>query len=434
MWRPAVTATPVAAPVVSPAGQVWQPAVYASPFEPTYYPPPAAHYASYGGQAEGCATGGCADRGDDCCGFSDWCHGFLADRFGVCGTWGGVEFMHAWALGRTLPPLLTTSPNGTLRADAGVLPGATTLFGNERVGDERQSAGRLTFGVWLDECENTGWGFRLFGIEGSNAGLTRFSDATGSPIYGVPFNNVQTGNPDAVLGSFPNELAGTVAITTSQDVLTGETYLRALLLRGSGYRLDLIGGYHYTQVSDGVNVNVNATAIDPGGVFPIGTTIDVVDRFDARNDFHGASGGLQGELRHGCWRLHSLAKVSVGNVHQVLTVSGQTTTHVAGGGSSTDANGLFAQTSNIGTFSRDETTYVPEVALNLGYQLNDCWEFTVGYSFIYWAHVLAAGDQIDTFVDLSQAGGGPAASRPAVNLRDTDFWVQGVSLGLNWNY
>ncbi|MBM3999877.1 MAG: hypothetical protein FJ297_10120 [Planctomycetes bacterium] len=442
MWRPAVAPAPINSPAPPPGEPVWQPAVYPSPFQPGMMVSPQAQMAAYGTNgascaSQGCASADCASRGgtgQDCGCERDWCREFLADRFGVCGTWGSVEFLHVWAEGRTLPPLITTSPDATPRSSACVLPGATILFGGDRVGDDRQSAGRLTTGVWLDECQTTGVGVRLFAIEGSNAGMLCYSDATGSPICGVPFNNVLTGLPDALLGSYPGEQAGQVRVTTSQDVMTGELFLRALVLRGDGLRVDLLGGYHYAQVSDGVNINTNTTMIDPGGLFPVGTTVDVIDRFDARNDFHGASAGLQGELRHGCWRWHSLTKISFGNMREVLTVSGQTTTFIAGGASTIDANGLFAQTSNIGTFVRDETTFIPELGLGMGYQITDMLELTVGYSAIYWANILAAGDQIDTYVDLSQAGGGPVAARPAINLRDTEFWVQGISLGLNWNY
>jgi hypothetical protein len=46
-----------------------------------------------------------------------------------------------------------------------------------------------------------------------------------------------------------------------------------------------------------------------------------------------------------------------------------------------------------------------------------------------------AGDQMDTTLDLTQANGGPVGARPLLTgITDTDFWVQGVSLGLNWIY
>ncbi len=433
-WRPAVVPAPGLPPAAPASG--WQPAVYA----PIVVPGPPAHQ-PFGttGFATGTATTGCTDPvgcsdqksctecgGEGCM----WCgHGWLRDRFGIHGLWGNVEFLHAWAKGRTLPPLITTSPDGTPRGSAGVLPGATVLFGDERIGTDRQSAGRVTFGVWLDDCENTGVAARFFAIEGANDGTTQVSGPTGSPILGVPFFNVQLSANDAVLAAFPNEQIGFIDARTSQDVLMGEALLRALLLRGNGYRLDLLGGYLYSQVSDGLDLRLNTTTIDPGGIFPVGSNFDFIDRFDARNDFHGGTAGLYGELRHYNWRIHAMGKVSFGNMRQVLTVNGQQTIDIPGGGGPVTApGGIFAQTSNIGTFVRNETTYVPEAYLGIGYQVNRCLELTAGYSFIYWADVITAGDQIDTSIDF--VGG----TRPVVNLRDTDFWVQGISLGASWNY
>lgn len=430
-WRPAVVGANAA---VSPAmvqQDAWQPAVFSpvvpgpvapvSPFAP----------ASFGTQATG--SPGCTDPVGSCSACDgEGCvickPGWLRDRFGICGLWGNVEFLHIWAQGRTVPPLVTTSPDGTPRGSAGVLPGATILFGGERIGEDRQSAGRLTFGVWLDDCQNTGIATRFFAIEGANDGSFRASDANGSPILGVPFFNVDIGGNDALLASFPNEQTGFIDTRTSQDVMMAESFLRALMLRGNGYRLDLIGGYTYSQVSDGIDQRLNTTIIDPGSIFPIGSNFDFVDRFDAKNDFHGATAGLMGELRHGCWRVHGMGKISFGNMRQVLTVSGVTTVDIPGSGVTTTPGALFSQPSNIGTFVRNETTYIPEAYLGVGYQVNRCMELTAGYSFIYWADVIAAGDQIDTVVDFS--GG----TRPVVNLRDTEFWVQGISLGASWNY
>jgi hypothetical protein len=432
-WRPAVVGT---APMdgVMQFEPNWQPTVMPSmmpTLTPNVYPPGmiAAAYGAPSAETPGCTdpVQGCqACQGNGC----SLCRGdWLRDRFGVAGLWGGVEFLHVWAHGRHVPPLVTTSPDGTPRGSAGVLPGATILFGDERIGEDRQSAGRLTFGVWFDDCENTGVAVRFFAIEGANDGIIVGSNSTGSPILGVPFFNVGLGANDALLASFPNEQVGFIDVRTSQDVIMAEPLLRAMLLRGNGYRLDLIGGYLYSQVSDGLDLRLNTTTIDPGGIFPVGSNFDFVDRFDAKNDFHGATAGLMGQLRHGRWRIEGLGKISFGNVRQVLTVSGVTTVDIAGGGGPTTSPGaLFSQPSNIGTFVRNETTYVPEAYLGMGYQVNRCLELTVGYSFIYWADIITAGDQIDTAVDFS--GG----TRPVVNLRDTDFWVQGVSLGASWNY
>src|SRR5262245_33785998 len=70
--------------------------------------------------------------------------------------YGGVEYLLWWQRGLRLPPLVTTSPVGTPREQAGVLgqPGTRILFGNSREDDNPLSGARFTLGYWLN-CEHT---------------------------------------------------------------------------------------------------------------------------------------------------------------------------------------------------------------------------------------------------------------------------------------
>ncbi|HNL54844.1 MAG TPA: BBP7 family outer membrane beta-barrel protein [Turneriella sp.] len=92
--------------------------------------------------------------------------------------------------------------------------------------------------------------------------------------------------------------------------------------------------------------------------------------------------------------------------------------------------------------------FVPEVNFNVGYQFTNHFKMFVGYDFLYWSKVLRAGDQIDTTVNLAGIPYAPqpgqrdadgnvipaGANRPTVLLRETDFWAQGISLGMLWTW
>ncbi len=418
---PAVSGGPTAATAASAASYSVSQAAYASIGEDSYASAPP----SYGGcSCGGMACGGCGGRG------------LLSDRFPVYGLWGDVEYMFAWTKGRTVPPLVTTDdPAAPI---PGSLPGATVLFGGERIGEDMQSAGRITLGAWLDSCETIGIGVRGFAIEGATDGFFGQSDQNGTPLLAVPFFDVAaipTPAEGAILIASPGDFEGNIAVRTAQDVISTDTFLRTMLVRGHGYSLDLIGGYHYAQVRDAVQIESFSEVINPAGVgiFPEGTTFDTVDNFSARNDFHGGEIGFISELRHGRWRFRSLGKVSIGNMEQTVTISGRTVTTIDPN-VAVDENGVFAQTSNIGTFKRDETTFIPEAALTLGYQVTPHLEMTVGYSLLYWESVVLSGDSIDRRIDLTQAGGGPAGTLPEFNFNETDFWVQGLTLGAHWNF
>src|SRR5688572_3992302 len=77
-------------------------------------------------------------------------------------SFGSFEFMQWYNKGINLPPMVTTSPPGTVQAAAGVLPAATVLFGGTDIDNDRQSAGRLTFGRWLDDCCNVGLAGKVY--------------------------------------------------------------------------------------------------------------------------------------------------------------------------------------------------------------------------------------------------------------------------------
>ena len=78
---------------------------------------------------------------------------------------------------------------------------------------------------------------------------------------------------------------------------------------------------------------------------------------------------------------------------------------------------------------------VPEVRVGVGYRLTDCIQVTVGYNLMWWTNVVRAGDQIDLAVNPNQLPPvvGPIAVQ-APGIRDTTMWVQGLSLGVLFNY
>ena len=66
--------------------------------------------------------------------------------------WFRADYLLWWTSGVRLPPLVTTSPQGTALADAGVLgkAGTTILFGDETVGTDARSGFQTNLGMSLD--------------------------------------------------------------------------------------------------------------------------------------------------------------------------------------------------------------------------------------------------------------------------------------------
>ena len=128
--------------------------------------------------------------------------------------------------------------------------------------------------------------------------------------------------------------------------------------------------------------------------------------------------------------------VAMGSTHQEVSINGSTTIAPA----APVRGGLLALPSNIGNYSRDKFTVVPQIGLNVGRQLNNNLRAYVGYNFIYWSSVVRPGDQIDPVINTTQLpdknGPNPLVgpARPAFTFHDTSFWAQGISFGLAYSF
>ena len=99
--------------------------------------------------------------------------------------------------------------------------------------------------------------------------------------------------------------------------------------------------------------------------------------------------------------------------------------------------GLLAQRTNIGDYSANNFSFVPEVGVRLGYLIAPRVALTAGYNFIYWTGVARPGEQIDPVVNPTQIPPGTlqGPARPAfTGVSTTDIWIQGVSTGLEFRF
>jgi hypothetical protein len=343
--------------------------------------------------------------------------------------------------GTSLPPLVTTSPAGTPIGQAGVLGsnGTTVLFGNSTVNDEARIGGRITLGWWFD-CENTlGVEGSFFRLEGKAANF--LASSNGDPILARPFFDAVSGGPSSQRVAFPDDVSGSVGVSDGTSGLLGAGVLfRERLCCGCNYFLDLLLGYRYLTFSDNLAINENLTNTNPNNpnFIPVGTNILVVDRFGAKNQLNALDLGLTGEYRRGPWEVIVRGKFAVGYNHQAVDIGGGTMVLFSPAAPATNIGGLLAQTTNIGHFSRDEISVVPELDLKVGYHITSSLAVTLGYAYLYWSNVVRGANQVDLTVNPNlippavNPGTGP--NRPAFAFQRTDLWAQGLSLGLEFRY
>jgi hypothetical protein len=198
-----------------------------------------------------------------------------------------------------------------------------------------------------------------------------------------------------------------------------------------------LAGYRFFRLREGLLIGEQLTVTEAGGLIAQGTEFEIFDSFRAENDFHGAEIGVVGEWWNDMWTVELLAKVAVGNLHRETAIEGLTVTRTPPPTpvTSTASGGLLALSPNSGTRISDTFTALPEVGVNLQLQLSPSVSLTVGYSLLVLPDVFRTGDMIDRTVNPTFIpGNGPPSGpeRPAVVENESDFWAQGLNIGLLW--
>jgi hypothetical protein len=354
----------------------------------------------------------------------------------VGGFWIAAEYLNWSTKGDKPPPLVTTSPPGTLQGQAGVLgvPGTSVLFGNGSTADGWRSGARLRGGYWFDPQRTEGVEAQFFTLGRSS---TDFSfSSSGNPILANPFVDAVSGLQLAKLVAFPGVDSGSVSISdTSQLFGAGAVYRREFCKTCLFGSVSGLIGYRFMRLHDGLSISGASVAVGSAGI-PAGSAFATADQFDTVNNFHGLDLGLTGDVANGPWRLTWLAKLAVGGTFTQLNINGSNVITVPGIGSTASAGGFYSQPTNIGNESSSRFAVAPELGLNVGYQVTDRLRALAGYSLLYWTGLVRAGGAIDTTINLSQAGGGTLVgpARPQAQLNTTDYWAQGFNLGLVYNY
>ncbi len=381
--------------------------------------------------------------------------------------WMKVDYLLWWTNGMRLPPLATTSPNGTTRAEAGVLgfPDTTALFGDGRVNTGGRSSARITLGYWVDSCKDLAMEGDYFDIGGETAGFAATSN--GDPIIARPFFDLfVTGGQWSELIGYPGLRSGTLTIRASDyfgsagarmryNLAYREACSRCSCYQCSDYgscgsedcsghygygggsrrsfRLDFIAGYRHYRLNDSVNFQERVTNIDSGDP-NFGTVLSLSEGFSTRNEFNGAELGLVAQAYRGRLSFEFLAKMALGNNHRSVTING-TSLITSGATTTARVGGLLTQQSNIGRFVDNDFVVIPQFGVEMRYQLTHGLKAYLGYNILYWAHVVRSGDQIDLAVNLSQQMGSLIGdARPAFPSRRTDFWAQGMNMGFELSF
>ena len=347
-----------------------------------------------------------------------------------------AEYLLWWASKPNIPVLATTNTLG----QPGFLgqPGTQNLFGPGTFGPGLRDGFRIRAGGWLDECGLRGVdaGFFFLGRRSESASFdsSQFPVIT-RPIFAPNFN-AEFGE----IVALPNLSSGRLDITTDSYLWGADVNFRKALCRTCDRTTGWYAGYRHLNLTESLTIAETLTATGPLSPDPVGTQVFVQDRFETRNRFHGGQvggfwnrklGRLDWDLRAGIALGTTLQTVEIDGLQQ-RTRPGQATENFRGG--------LLATGPNLGSFSQNKFSVVPEITTSLGYRIAPNLRVSLGYNFLYWSNVVRPGDQIDRVVDVAlvpnpPAGVAPTANpRPLPTFRQSDFWTTGIQVGIEYRW
>lgn len=286
---------------------------------------------------------------------------------------------------------------------------------------------RGTFGLWLNASQTIGLEASYFWFDQASV-QDSFVSRPGN-VVGRPFIDGTDGQSTLFSLSPVEGINGKAIVSSSVQIQGGDANLLLNSFRfGSGF--NVIAGFRYFDMIERLNVAMSMQdTLSDFAAFGN-------DEFRTHNQFFGGQVGLRWTYEGPRLFASLTGKFAFGAMEQSVHISGQTTLLSANQSISASGN-LLALPTNIGSYSRTRTTFIPELNATIGYRFTSWASAFVGYNFLYVNNLVRPGKQIDTTINPENfpfSNGSPTAFRPAFQFRDENFWLQGVNVGLSFRY
>jgi hypothetical protein len=342
--------------------------------------------------------------------------------------WLRAEALVWWTKDSPLPaPLVTTGSTGIIGT-----PDTAVLIGSENIGLPTRGGGRFTLGFALDE--EAIWALEsnyfFLGAVTVSEGASSDGSTGSSPLY-VPYFNTTTRQEDATFIANPGMYAGTAVLTLQDFVQGAEANLLRNFSRSGQWSWDGLAGFRYVNLHEVLTFTTDSPNVPPSAP----AYFQTFDRFDAQNNFYGGQLGVRGNFDNSYLFFNGTFKLALGG-----TLEGVSTTGALYSSFGSAAGGYLTQPSNLGSLSQSHFAVIPSLDLNFGIHIGPRASLVVGYSFLYISSVARPGDQIDHNINPSQSplafGNQPPSNSasPALILRDTDFWLQGLTFAVDLRF
>lgn len=362
---------------------------------------------------------------DACCDFGcyDTCCDYT-DRF-----WLEADYLY-WQVQdspKTIPLVIEQPvPNGPF----------DVVLGNEKLKNDWHSGGRFAVGYWFDECKNLGAELNYFFLGTNSKHSHVASNAEGAPRLRVPFFNVTTGLPDSVALATPDIFRGNASLKISNSMQNAEANMVIAMPAYDCSNFRIIAGFRYW------NFNEKLTFTTESPFIPTNSIYNNRDKFRTQNNFYGGQIGGSFNQRYCSLCFNITGKVAVGAMCQESQIDGLFVTNEFTGEVQSFLGGYFAQPSNIGKHKKTRISVIPEVDINMGYQITDCFCVHVGYTFLYATNVLRAPKQMSSAINPTQSANLEFNPNPVLvgepvptgKLKSSSLWAQGVNVGIDFTF
>ncbi|MGE3809520.1 MAG: BBP7 family outer membrane beta-barrel protein, partial [Gemmataceae bacterium] len=297
-----------------------------------------------------------------------------------------ADYLMWWIKDAPVPvPLVVTGGSPANQSPQIGVPGVVTLIGGNDVENQLRHGGRFTAGYWLDQAGSLGFEGSYFFL-GSRTVSQRVSSnaAPGALLLTLPFFDATLPGESSTRIALPGGFQGTAVLSIDSRLQGYEANGLINMVDRSRCRLDFLLGFRYLDLDENLSFTTDSTS-----VFPPADIFRTLDSFSTSNEFYGGQFGVKLRHQRGRVSFGSTMKVAFGSMHE--------TVQILGGLATNDFNnlgpvqlfpaGYLTAPTNIGKQTEDRFAVIPQIDLNVGFDVTSFARLLVGYSFLYVSDV-----------------------------------------------
>lgn len=332
---------------------------------------------------------------------------------------------------------------------------------------------QVATGFWLTSSQHIGLEASYFLLPATTRKKSlHTSGEIGSPSYAVPIYDVTglwglNGVPGQSIYLLPGPLDNTTPgfhgdfkLKLSSQFQGAQLNSIFRLSKRRLFLLNALAGFRWLQLKEHLNFQVTTHTVPD---FPFSFAFaDTKDIFKTDNNYYGGQIGIGAGYITKHFDLKGIVQAGLGAVLETIRIDGSSKTsdgnlfyETKNTANETLKGGIFAQKTNRGTHHRRIFAAVIETNIQASLKVLRHLELGAGYSFLWISALARPGKQIDpkinpTLTALADASRetvgiqqaptpfgqpGPAqpkqgAKRPKFSLKNSDFWAQGLTVGL----